>query len=190
MSEQAAAVAAGTPDARAASGETVAVPRTRRARRRRRPLDLVVKADRAMARAFFGLLMPAIPGWMAWQAFTQDNLDDALVAGAVAVGLLLVLAPLNLWWSITAIRRGTRWMPLPILTGFIAGFETVLLVVVVAAGAVGYTVVTGNPVPGMDRYPQVQQEWMGVDWHDLLLGQPYNGQEEPDIAGLLDRIPR
>lgn len=106
------------------------------------------KATRSSWRAFLIYLLPAIAFGLTYYKYkNQEAIETLLIWGGVSVALLLLLSPLSLWWSVSAIRRGTRRLVLSIGTGFLSGTLTVALAVAILGFLAGYSLLTNQTIP-------------------------------------------
>lgn len=117
----------------------------RRARRKARPM--YARADRATVRSLTTLMLPLIGVAVTWYWYSQHDLWTAVRAAAVTVGAWLALSPIALWWAVSGLRRGTRFVITGTVCGALAGIGTVGLVCAVYAAAVGWVLLTGQPLP-------------------------------------------
>lgn len=106
------------------------------------------KATRSSWRAFLIYFLPALAFGLTYYKYSnQEPTETLLIWGGASVALLLLVSPLSLWWSVSAIRRGTRRLVLSIGTGFLSGTLTVALAVAVFGVLAGYTLLTNQTVP-------------------------------------------
>jgi hypothetical protein len=74
-----------------------------------------------------------------------------LISAGATVGLFLITAPFVLWGTVSALRRGTRRIILSVLLGFYSGTLTFALIVGLVAAAIGWGLITGQPLPVIDQ---------------------------------------
>lgn len=111
------------------------------------------RATRASWRAAIVLLTPLLIGGGVTTALhlSAGRIDrPAVIAAAATAAVTLAVAPITLWWSASALRRGTRRIVLSVLTGFASATLTVALAASAYAAAAGWTLLTREPLPGTD----------------------------------------
>lgn len=117
----------------------------RRLRRRSRPM--YKRADRSILRAVITVLIP-LPGIAAaGYLYLNGDVLTAAKVGGVAGAVALLLSPLALWWSVSGLRRGTRFIITGVICGALSGLGTVGLATAIYGAAVGWLLLTGEPLP-------------------------------------------
>lgn len=110
------------------------------------------RANRATRRAGWAFLTPflGVPVVL-FYLFIEEDLIRAAFATLATGAVAMLLGPLMLWWSVSGMRRGSRHLILGIVTGFVGAFLTTALLSSLISGSIGYSLISGDPAPGLPR---------------------------------------